>query len=110
MGIKYDFEYENVCVITIKGKLDVRNLKKVDEMYDSCREKEVRKLVFNLKDMTFVDSNGLAEMIRIIKCAHQHIGEVDLVDNRMNVSEIFVLSGLGNLFKVRSSLEESVGL
>jgi len=51
------------CVITLAGELDVSNVQSLDATVASATEKPAQQLIFDLAELRFMDSAGIAVLI-----------------------------------------------
>jgi anti-anti-sigma factor len=51
------------CVITLAGELDVSNVESLDATVASATEKPAQQLIFDLAELRFMDSAGIAVLI-----------------------------------------------
>ncbi len=53
--------------VTITGELDIASVGPVEEAIEEILTEECRSVVFELADLTFMDSSGLALMVQVSK-------------------------------------------
>jgi anti-sigma B factor antagonist len=65
-------------------------------------------IIVDLREMNYVSSAGLRSFIMLAKHAHSKNQTISLCAMRDEVSEIFEISGLLDLFKVHDTVESAV--
>ncbi|AOY76761.1 anti-sigma F factor antagonist [Clostridium formicaceticum] len=100
--------YENIgntLIVKLRGELDHHVAEKIrvelDEMISNKRSKN---LIFDLKEMNFMDSSGIGVIIGRYKNIHKLGGKVAVVQASNKVDKIFSLAGL---YRIVSKFETS---
>jgi anti-sigma B factor antagonist len=99
-----------VTIIDVVGKLtigegDVALRKKVHELLEAGR----RLFIFNMKDIPFMDSAGLAETVACKKRVCERKGTVKLVLAKgAKPFEIFIVAGIDKAFEIFDDEEEAL--
>lgn len=85
----------NVLTVRISGELDhseaTRIRSEVDELISSSN---VKKLIFDLRDLEFMDSSGIGLIIGRYKLMAQRGGGVAVTGSGMHIDRIFEMAGL----------------
>jgi len=99
----------NTLIVALHGELDshyadsVRN--KVD---DTAKRYEVKNIIFNLQDVTFMDSSGIGFIVGRYKYALRHGGITIAAQAGIELKKLLVLSGLHRIIGIYDNLEEAV--
>jgi len=97
-------------LVTVKGRIDASTVKELSETLAEIKNAGRFKIILNLKDVTFISSAGLSELIDTQKaCKHLKRGELVLVEVSARVKEALELAGLTPLFKMFDSNTAAVG-
>ncbi len=99
----------DVLVVDLPEKLIMANsqaqadavLRRVDQGH--------RRVVFNLKQVKFIDSSGLAVLVAALKKLRPLNGKVALACPGPNVLSLIELTRLHEIFEIFSDLETAVG-
>jgi stage II sporulation protein AA (anti-sigma F factor antagonist) len=106
MSIKFK-RAPNAVIVKIDGEIDAETAREmrrsIDVEYD---EVGARDLIFDMKDVTFMDSSGIGMIIGRFKRVSAIGGSVKIVGADKNVRRIIELSGLGRIVKVENTKEE----
>ncbi len=97
-------------LVTVKGRIDADSVKELDQALDAIKNVGRYKIVLNMKDVTYVSSAGLSELIDTQNtCKQLNRGELVLAEVPPRIKEVLDLAGLTPLFKIVDSEVEAVG-
>lgn len=103
-------ELRRCDLVTATGRIDVSTVKTLAQTLASITEAGRYKIVLNMKDVTYISSAGLGELIATQKtCHHLKRGELVLAEVPPQIKEALELAGLTSLFKIFDSGVEAVG-
>ncbi|HHW13934.1 MAG TPA: anti-sigma F factor antagonist [Firmicutes bacterium] len=99
-------------LVRCSGELDLASAAEFRRVVDSELEEweDVRTLVLNLGQVTFVDSSGLGAILGRYKRIQQRQGRMVLVEVPAPVQRLLEFSGIFKLIPVRASEEEALKL
>jgi anti-sigma B factor antagonist len=83
-------------VIAVAGELDISNADALDSAVAAAVAPGPARLTFDLKDLRFMDSAGIAVLIR----AAEGVGEVHLLAPAPSVRRVIEITGLTQLFTI----------
>ena len=89
-------------VIDLAGRLDAHQSKHVTQMLANTVAATPRVIV-NLKQVHFIDSTGLATLVRGMRQSHEKAGDLVLCDLQQPVRIIFELTKLDRAFHIYAS-------
>ncbi len=94
MKIKIDV-IKNFLVLNLYGEIDHHNAGEIREKLDKELEKtKLVNLIFNFKDITFMDSSGIGMVIGRYRILQSRGGTVCVTNLSKEVYRIFEISGL----------------
>jgi anti-sigma B factor antagonist len=96
-------------LVVVKGRIDSATVKDLHETLAPITEGGRYRIVLDMKDVTYISSAGLGELIDVQNTCKRHRGELVLADVPPRVTEVLELAGLNPLFKVFSDQIEAVG-
>lgn len=97
-------------LVTASGRIDSASVKDLAQVFDEIHEAGRFKIVFNMKNVQFISSAGLGELVDTQKtCKRWNRGELVLAEVPANVLEVLEISGLNRLFKTYKSETDAVG-
>lgn len=91
-------------VIEVGGEIDVDTAAQLREMVIEVADAGADRIVFDLTDVTFVDSVGLGVFVLARKKMLLRRGSVGIVAPTRRVIAIFRISGLDEVFRLRPTL------
>jgi anti-sigma B factor antagonist len=96
----------NGAVLTIAGELDIATVPRIRERLSAIIERGARRLVVDLRAVTFMDSTALAAFIH----AKVQLDDITLALERDSYARlIFEVAGLDGVLDVVETLDEAVG-
>ncbi|SHI38767.1 anti-anti-sigma regulatory factor, SpoIIAA [Clostridium cavendishii DSM 21758] len=100
----------NTLIVNLSGELDHHSAEEVRVKIDDRIERDrSKKLIFNFKEVTFMDSSGIGVVIGRYKKLLTLKGEVAVVYVNRSVKRVFELSGMFKIIKLYDSLDEALG-
>jgi anti-sigma B factor antagonist len=98
------------AVVTLSGEIDLSTLSDLDAQVSELARDGVRHVVFNLAEVEFMDSTGLAAIIS----EHQRVkslgGELILLSPPPAVRRLFSLTGLDEFLDIRPPPADGRGI
>jgi stage II sporulation protein AA (anti-sigma F factor antagonist) len=95
------------ALVHFKGDLDVVAAPWARAEVRRRLEKDLRYLVLDFRDVTFVDSAGVSLLVFAHRAYEARHGRVMLIRVAMRVRRLLALAGILQLFEVLNSLEEA---
>lgn len=97
-------------VVVVKGRVDASTVGQLSEALDSLKKAGRYKIVLNLRDVTYMSSAGLGELINTQNtCKKAMRGELKLAEVPQRIQEALELAGLTPLFKFYDDETSAVG-
>lgn len=99
-----DFEVrQNVLLIRLSGELDHHTAEELREkVTDMLETKSIRHIVFNLEQLTFMDSSGLGVILGRYKQIKNLGGEMIVCAISPTVKRLFDMSGLFKIIRLEA--------
>jgi stage II sporulation protein AA (anti-sigma F factor antagonist) len=107
MQIKVE-SYGHAVILICKGEMTVDALESLGHEVDRQLPESVTDLVFNLAEVTFVDSAGLEYLLDLQDRLAERLGQVTLTNLDENVTKIFEMTRLRGSFQVCKDVSEAV--
>lgn len=102
-------EYEELCVITLKGDVAGNETDKLrNETLSRMKDDRVRDFVIDCAEVDFVDSEGLETFLWMQERCAEKLGQVRLAAPRENLSTILNITRLSNRFDAHESIDAAV--
>lgn len=108
MGAKFS-KKDSTLVVKIEGELDHHEAERVKRAIDEEYEKKsCKNMIFELKNLTFMDSSGIGVIIGRYKKVKNNGGKVAIVNANQYLKKVIEVSGLLRIIKCYNSLEEAI--
>lgn len=108
LSVKFYIKNNNMFIRFI-GELDQENIGNLrDKLVDIIKTKNVRNIVFNMKDLTFMDSTGIGVIIGRYNQLKVKNGKIILCSINKSIERIVLLSGLPRICIIKENEEEAV--
>ena len=107
LNVKF-FTRKNTMYLRISGEMDqgsVGNLK--EKLVQIIKEKNIKNIVFNMKELTFLDSTGIGIIIGRYNQLKTKGGKVILCSINRNIERIILLSGLPRICVIKENEEDA---
>ncbi|WP_297517558.1 anti-sigma F factor antagonist [uncultured Clostridium sp.] len=99
----------NLLVVELSGELDHHSAQEVRVKVDDRLDRfNVKKLIFDFSEVTFMDSSGIGVIIGRYKKLSVREGRVVIAGVSGSIKRIFDLSGIFKVIKVYSSVDEAL--
>ena len=92
--------------IEIENLDELKNLK--EEVQNYISDKEEPKVILDFENVSYVDSTGLGNIIRIFEIIKKKKGTLAAVNLNVDVEKIFNITTLDTLIKVYPTLEDAI--
>lgn len=107
--IKYSLDNKNLVIEFMSTELDHHITNEVrDEIDDILMSKSVKNIIFDFKNIKFMDSSGIGVIIGRYKKVSNEGGKVSVVNVNARVKKIFNLSGMNKIIDIYDTYEEVV--
>jgi len=107
MQIRMD-EKDGISVFRMNGDIDINTSPEVKRSFDDAIKQKREKVVINLKDVSYVDSSGLATLVEILKNLRAYGGKMKLTNLSSKVRGLFEITKLDKLFDIVGEEDEAV--
>ncbi|GBF11558.1 anti-sigma F factor antagonist [Tepidibacillus infernus] len=110
MSLHLEMEVErSTLIVRLDGELDHHTSEMVREKIEAELDKGiVKNLIFNLEQLSFMDSSGLGMMLGRYKRVVQQNGKMSICCLQANVYKIFELSGMFKILPVYDNESEAI--
>ena len=98
--IEKEMTDKGVVVIRLTGYLDAHTFERLEETIADLFAQGRHKIVVDLARVEYISSAGAGVFIGALSEAHEHKGNIVLMNPTANVREVFDLLGLTQIFQV----------
>jgi anti-sigma B factor antagonist len=92
-------------IVHIKGKVTFEYCPALQSRLDSVLNEKVREVVIDFKDVPFIDSSGVGEVLRLFKRMRDAGGEVVLLNPNRKLRDLFSMYRFDQFMKIREETE-----
>lgn len=103
-----NIEKGGVLVCYLVGEIDINTSPQVKKAFDRLVGAKKEKIVLNFKDVSYVDSSGLATLVEILKGMRGYGGKLKLTNLSTKVKNLFEITKLEKLFDIAPEEEDAV--
>ena len=103
--------YKGVTIIRLIGNIKLANLKSVqDEYREKMKDRTVKNILFDLKEVDDVDSSGLAVLVDLLRYmkTHQAGDEIGLINVSQKMKDLLSISKTEKIFHEYPSEEIAI--
>lgn len=100
-------QLEDVEVLTLKGNLDALTAPELRPTIDELVANRRTKVVFDLRDLTLIDSSGVGAIVSLFKRVRMLGGDVKIACLANQPKEIFRLLRLDRAFDLFDTVDEA---
>jgi anti-sigma B factor antagonist len=100
-------DQDDVVVLTLKGNLDALTAPELRPTIDELVASRKIHVVFNLKNLTLIDSSGVGAIVSLFKRVRMLGGDVKIACLANQPKEIFRLLRLDRAFELYETVEEA---
>lgn len=90
----------DVKIVHIKGKVTFEYCPALQSHLDSILDKGIRRIVIDFKEVPFIDSSGIGEVLRLFKKMRETNGEVVLANPNKKLSDLFSMYRFNRFMKI----------
>lgn len=107
MSLKTEKKSE-VLIVYLQGRLDVHRSLEVEQEINEHIEKGEKKLLFNLKDLSYLSSSGLRVFIATLRKLKEIGGVLKIAEIQNNVAKIFKIVEFDDIFEMYGTNDEAL--
>jgi len=96
----------DIQIITLSGRFDAFEVPIFNTWLSD--NKDVKHLVVNMSGVGFIDSSGLATLVKGMKHCRQNKGDLYICDMQQAVKIIFELTRLDKAFNIYTTQDEAI--
>lgn len=107
--IKYSLDQKNLLIEFMSTELDHHITNEVrDEIDNILISKSVKNIIFDFRNINFMDSSGIGVIIGRYKKISSDGGKVSIININDRVKKVFDLSGMNKIIGIYDTYEEVV--
>ena len=95
-------------VVAVRGEIDLFTAPELKAALGEAIEAGRTRIVVDLSETSFLDSTALGVLIGTVKRLRSRDGRLTIVNVDPNIAKTFEITGLDQIFTIRSSREEAL--
>lgn len=99
---------QDVVICNINGDIDINSSPDIRKAFDELANAKQKKIVISLKDVSYIDSSGLATLVEMLKKAKGYGGRIKLSNLGDKVKGLFEITKLVKIFDIYETQEEAM--
>jgi anti-anti-sigma factor len=92
-------------IVRINGKITFEHCPLLQSRLDGVVEEGVRVVIIDFRDVPFMDSSGVGEILRLFKLLRDGKGEVVLINPNQKLNNLFKMYRFEKFMKILDSVE-----
>lgn len=107
--VPVEFEQQgDAVVLRPSGEIDLARSPSLRTTISRAQTDKPRRLIFDLTEVPYMDSSGVATLVEAMQVARRYHGSVILCGLHERVRSIFEIARLDMVFKIVDSLDEAL--
>lgn len=90
----------DVRIVHVKGKVTFEYCPAFQKHLDSILDEGVRRIVIDFKEVPFIDSSGIGEVLRLFKKMKDSNGEIVLANPNRKLRDLFSMYRFNQFMKI----------
>ena len=109
MSLKINTEVNGqVALLQIGGEVDMYSSPEARKAIMEVVKQKIPKLIVDLKDVSYMDSSGVATLIEGLQMCHKYNGNLLIAGLRDNVREVFELTRLDKIYQIYQDVDAAL--
>jgi anti-anti-sigma factor len=92
-------------IVRIREKVTFERCPQLQTRLDRILEEPIREVVIDFRDVPFIDSSGIGEILRLFKLVRERKGELVLINPNRKLRELFKMYRFENFMRIRDAVE-----
>ena len=92
-------------IVRIRGKITFEHCPALQSELDPVIQEGVREVVIDFKDVPFMDSSGIGEILRLFKLLRERNGSLILINPNQKLRNLFTMYRFQNFMKILEEVE-----
>lgn len=101
-------KHADIFILDIHGELDLYNTSNIKDAFQRMVEKQAKKFIINLDNVTYLDSSGLGSLIQIHHQAELNSFHLVFCNIHSQTRKVFELTRLSKFFLQERSIDDAI--
>ncbi len=98
----------DILLLYVKGEIDINTSPQLKKDFDKIIAAKNGKIVMSFKDVSYIDSSGLATLVEMLKNLRSYGGKLKLANLSTKIKNLFEITKLEKLFDLTQEEEEAI--
>ncbi len=99
---------DRTCIVSVAGDINIECVVEFQRRLLTLTEKKPQKIVIDLGGVEFMDSSGVASLVKLLSTTKKSGIELRLASLDERVRGVFEITRLDTVFDIRNSVEEAI--
>ena len=99
---------QDVVICQVNGDIDINSSPDIRKTFDELIRDKEKKIVISLKEVSYIDSSGLATLVEVLKKTRGYGGGLKLSNLADMVKGLFEITKLEKIFEIHNTAEEAI--
>lgn len=99
---------QDIIICNVNGDIDINSSPNIRKTFDELTTSKEKKIIINLKDVSYIDSSGLATLVEMLKKAKGYGGRLKLSNLADKVKSLFEITKLEKIFEIYHTAEQAI--
>ena len=105
-----DSTNNDIQIIKISGEVDIYNCNNLKQMFMTKLEQGFKKFLFDMDELTYIDSSGIGILIFIKTTVNKNGGKMVVTGVKDSVHKIFELTKLSSFFTIADEQADGIDI
>ncbi|NOZ45379.1 MAG: STAS domain-containing protein [Chlorobi bacterium] len=107
--LKVDYQ-DNIAIVRLKteDKINFTIAENIKKDFFQLINNEIKKIIFNLKGVRYIDSTGFSVIVSVYKFAKEMHCSFKICNISSEVMELFEITKLNTVLEINNTLEECI--
>lgn len=101
-------EKDGVMIVQVDGEININTSPELRSAFMELVDQQTPRIVVDFKEVSYIDSSGLATLVEMTQNIKGHNGELALAHVTEKISGIFELTKIDKLFSFYNTQDEAV--
>jgi anti-sigma B factor antagonist len=92
-------------IVRIKGKITFEHCPAMQAQLDQVVDDSIREVIIDFKEVPFMDSSGIGEVLRLFRFVRERHGEIVLINPNKKLRDLFTMYRFEKFMKIREGVE-----
>lgn len=102
-------EKGDTSVCYISGEVDINTAPQIKKVFDKMLAAKKPKILINFKEVSYIDSSGLATLVEMLKNIRNYDGKLKLSNLSPKIKSLFEITKLEKLFDITADEKDAMG-